>query len=322
MSKPKTGTSPSPELYTSTEVRNKLGISSSTLTSLVDKGVIQRLVPPGKKQGYYSKASVDEYAREQNLFLQAISAGSRGGLQARIATIEDEKAIFEMEVEVLGRTVPLETRLIWLHKNPEVDIVVAEDGIIYGHLSLLPLKEDILWKKIDGLIYGKDIEEEDVESYEPGKQYNLFVMAMAARQYSRDRYIYAGLLLREAERLLFELANRAILVKTIYATSRTRDGIYLANKLQMTRLDDHSERHRTAFVLDMAKSKSEWAVDYRKELIRLQLPHSMTEGILSGDDSFDDNGSAKPQTTTDDQKSENQEKPRAANTKGQPRTHS
>ena len=57
------------QLYTSAQVRELLDISPSTLTRLVDNGVIEKVTPPGKKQGYYTKKSVHDYLEQQNRFI-------------------------------------------------------------------------------------------------------------------------------------------------------------------------------------------------------------------------------------------------------------
>ena len=60
--------------YSSSEARAKLkGMSPSSFKVLTDKGVIRKIVPPGKSQGRYLKEDVDRYAEEMEQFEQAYS---------------------------------------------------------------------------------------------------------------------------------------------------------------------------------------------------------------------------------------------------------
>src|SRR2546428_2799428 len=217
------------QLYTSAETRAKLGISPSTLTTLVEKGVIEKVIPKGYTNGYYTKTSVDEYAMQQNLFVQTYSLKKENKLEIRKAVGEDQPGIFEMEKEVLGATLPLEKRVELYKKNPNIDFVAVKGDKVIGHLSLYPLPMPIIQRLLEGKMRGWDITADDLEAYEEGKQYQLFVMAIAVRKEEQQAgRIYAGLLIREAQKSIFELAWQRILIKAIYATSRTKDGIYLA----------------------------------------------------------------------------------------------
>jgi hypothetical protein len=273
------------KLYTSTQVRKLLGISGSTLSSLVEKAVIEKITPPGYKQGFYTRASVDEYRKQQELFTEAYKAKQDRRLTVRSAQRDDQDSILEMEKEVLGATVPLDRRLEWQIKNPNIDFIATLNDEVIGHMSLLPLKEKALLAMLKGEIRGWEIPAEEVEVYELGKQYNLFIMALAVKQLeNRPSSMYAALILREAQRFLFEIADKQILVKAIYAVSRTRDGIYMAERFEMEPIKMWSTPRRKCFVLDMGNSNAKWARLYREHVASLRLPQEITKGILSEDE--------------------------------------
>lgn len=270
------------KLYTSTQTRQLLGISPSTLTTLVEKGVIEKVTPIGYTNGFYTRTSVDEYLRQQNLFMQTYSLKQENKLEIRKAVGEDQPGIYEMEKEVLGATLPLERRVELYKKNPDIDFVAVKDSKVIGHLSLFPLPEQVIWQLLEGKLRGWDITADQLERYEAGKQYKLFVMAMAVdKNEMQAGRIYAGLLIREAQKVIFEMAWQKILVKQIYATSRTKDGIYLAGRLGMDTLTELSDSHRKAFVLNMGTNETHWGKEYRSYLATLNLPASLTSGILN-----------------------------------------
>src|SRR6266571_1517127 len=87
------------ELYTSQETRTLLNVSSSTLANLVEKGLIEKITFPGKKHGFYTRTSVDEYRRQQIAFKEtyvltsekvlARKTTQHQGIVFREATLED-----------------------------------------------------------------------------------------------------------------------------------------------------------------------------------------------------------------------------------------
>ncbi len=268
-------------VYTYSEVIRRLGISPSTLTGLVDKGIIQKVVPPGKKNGYYTKRSVDDYYSQQSLFLDTYIARQQDKLIVRKATEADQESIFEFEKSIYPDPAPLKERINWYHKNSHIDYVALIEEEVIGHLSLLPLEEG---KIIDYLTH-KDIDwfnANDIQTYEPGKQYTLYIMSAAVKQFE-DKHLsklYAGHLLQEGERNLFALAEEGKLIRRIYARSRTQTGIFLANRMQFEVLPDLSRGSRRTFVLDLGRSTSKWAEKYREHVRSLDLPKKTTQGII------------------------------------------
>ncbi len=270
------------KLYTSAQTRQLLGISPSTLTTLVEKGVIEKVIPIGYTNGLYTKASVDEYLRQQNLFMQTYSLKRENKLEIRKAVGEDQPGIYEMEKEVLGATLPLDKRAEFYKKNPDIDFVAVKDNKVIGHLSLFPLPENVILALLQGKMRGWDITADQLENYEAGKQYRLFVMAIAVDKNEQQAgRIYAGLLIREAQKAIFEMAWQKVLVRAIYATSRTKDGIYLAGRMGMDTIAELSDTHRKAFVLDTGTNETRWAQEYRDYLATLDLPARLTDGILN-----------------------------------------
>lgn len=58
---------PDPEnLYTSSQVRERLHIAPSTLTMLVERKVIGKVVFKGYKNGFYTKKSVESYLNHED----------------------------------------------------------------------------------------------------------------------------------------------------------------------------------------------------------------------------------------------------------------
>lgn len=61
------------EYYSAAKAKQILGgITDTDLSRLVKDGKIERIVPPGKKQGIYNKDHVDALANEQKEFYRRI----------------------------------------------------------------------------------------------------------------------------------------------------------------------------------------------------------------------------------------------------------
>ena len=273
--------SDSSTVYSYTQVIKMLGISPSTLTNLVDKGAIEKVVPPGKKNGYYTRKSVDGYQNQQNLFLDTYIERKTNKLEIRKAHRSDQEAIFNFEKTIYPDPAPLELRLEWFDKNPNIDFVAFLDGEVIGHLSLLPIPEatilTYLASKEVHWFTGKTI-----EAYEPNKQYTLYIMSAAVKQLEDQNWskYYAGHLLEEGIKCISAIAEEGKIIRRIYARSRTQSGIFIANRLQFDALAELSTTRRHTFVLDMATSPSKWARQYRELLRSLDLPKETTNGIL------------------------------------------
>lgn len=76
--------------------------------------------------------------------MQTYSLKKENKLEIRKAEGEDQPAIFELEKEVLGATIPLEKRVELYKKNPDIDFVAVKDGKVIAHLSLFPLPEHVI----------------------------------------------------------------------------------------------------------------------------------------------------------------------------------
>src|SRR5262249_33360771 len=96
LSMAKRGTPPE-GYYTASVTRRKLGnISDGMLRSYIQRGLVERIVPPGRKQGFYKRDGVDKLARE----IDDLS----GKTETRFlrATKDDIPECVELLIEVFG----------------------------------------------------------------------------------------------------------------------------------------------------------------------------------------------------------------------------
>jgi hypothetical protein len=113
--------------YCASEARQQLGINVGAFFYLIDTGKIKKLIPPGKKQGFYSKHQIERLARER---LKCLIDEGEAGTTFRKATADDIQEEHELTVLMLngsaGYDIP--TCEAWLHKNPETNFIVRDQG--------------------------------------------------------------------------------------------------------------------------------------------------------------------------------------------------
>ena len=181
----------SQQYYTAQEAREILGMTHSALSNQVAAGNLQRIIPPGKRQGVYLREEVDRLRAEMDSFFQHRNAFNVDPPIFVKATIEDMEEAVKLADAVFGgvNTIPAEKRIAWLMKNSDIDYLLKQEGETVGYLSLVPLKpktiEDLLLAKR----YAKDLAPDDILTYEPGKPVDIYAMAIGVLS-----FIFLGLI--------------------------------------------------------------------------------------------------------------------------------
>ena len=98
------------------------------------------------------------------------------------------------------------------------------------------------------------------------------------------------------------MAKHGILCRAMYATSHSRDGIYLAEQMEFAMIAEHSTARRKAFVLDMKTSHARWAREYRSHLTLLKLPSRLLKalGLAAGGNNTAERQDANSDASADD----------------------
>jgi hypothetical protein len=66
-----------------------------------------------------------------------------------------------------------------LHKNPDTDFIVRDEGKLAGFINMLPVKVETIKRFMHGEIRGWEIPADDVLPYTPGSTLECIVMGMA-----------------------------------------------------------------------------------------------------------------------------------------------
>lgn len=238
--------------YTASITRKKLGnISDGMLRSYIQKGLIERAVPPGRKQGFYKREDVEKLAREiESPWYGGTKGPHTHFRQATPADIEaiadiDERIFNAPEEEPEPRKVYLqwdkETYLRWMQRNPQIFFVLlnAADKVV-GFASLLPLKKSTLDRLVRDEIKWMDIPNEDIDLFELGKPLHLYVIALCVDPTYKGtiKERYGARIISNLFDFFLDLAKQGVEIDTITARNELNkpDGKRLMQKLGIPQL--------------------------------------------------------------------------------------
>jgi hypothetical protein len=216
------------EYYTAGEVKKKLGITDGQLYNYVRYGHLQRIMPPGRKQGVYRRDEVDKFALELNVFLSGSERAKR--LTFTNVTESDVPEFVRLTEEIFeGVHLDVEERIKWIKKNPEVLYQLCLDTQIIGCTVILPLKPDKIEQILRDEASADEIKADEIEVYKVGKPVYLYITGVGISPVlnKQDKRWYGAKLARNIGEAIINLGKRGIEIKTITARSETVDGIRL-----------------------------------------------------------------------------------------------
>ena len=255
--------------YSAKEAREILGMTHSALLNQVSAGNLQRIIPPGKRQGVYLREEVDRLRAEMDTFFLSRHALNVEPPIFAKATAEEMEEAVKLADTVFGgvNTISAETRTAWLKKNPDIDYLLKQEGEIVGYLSLVPMKpktvEDLLLAKR----YSKDLTPDDILTYEPGKPVDIYAMAIGVRPgvSQEQKREWGAALIKGGLDAIICLGKRGIIIRTIQAHSHTPDGIRLMRHVGFTETPAKIPGLRD-FMIDVPKSGIPYIMRYKAAL--------------------------------------------------------
>ncbi len=260
------------EYYTAQEAQKILNMTYSALRNQVITGNIRKVIPPGKRQAVYVKADVD--ALKQNM-----EAWGRTKKQPKTklphtkfvkATEEDMPAAVELAHEVFGglNTIPVEKRVAWLRKNPDIDYLLKQGDKVVGYLSLVPLCPETIDDLMSLRRFAKDLTADDILTYTPGKPVDIYGMAIGVKPgvSAAQKHEWGKVLIIGARSVILDLARKGIVIRSIVAHSFTPDGIKMMRHLGFTETIPKAPGLRD-FIIEVERSGIPFIEQYR-ELLR------------------------------------------------------
>jgi hypothetical protein len=215
-----------------------LNMTYSALRNQVNAGHIRSETPPGKRQAVYLKEDIDALKHDMEIWRAGKSRMKLPPTKFVKATVEDMLEAVELADEVFGgvNTLPVEKRLEWLNKNPDIDYLLKQDGRIVGYFSLVPLRPETIEDLLTLRRFAKDLTAEDILSYTPNIPVDLYGMAIGTKPgvSQNQKHEWGKILIIGARGVILDLAKRGINIRSINAHSHTLDGIKMMRHLGFT----------------------------------------------------------------------------------------
>lgn len=266
------------DYYTAQQAREILGMTYSALQNQVNIGNLHPITPPGRRQKVYPKKEVDDLKAEMEVWY--VSRHQTKALSAKFvhATLEDMPEAVALSAAVFGgrNIVPLEKRIEWLQKNPDIDYVLKDEDQLVGYFSLVPLRLETINSLLKQYRYAKDLTADDILTYSPGNPVDLYAMAVGVRPGASInlKREWGKLLLLGARQAIIGLGEKGIVIRTLQAHSSMPDGIRLMRHAGFTEVESGIPGMHN-FIIDIEPSGIPFVVDYKKKLSEWQQQHDL-----------------------------------------------
>jgi hypothetical protein len=244
---------------TAAETKKLLGITDGMFYNFIDNGALKRMIPPGRKQGFYLKSQVEKLARDLQIF---VSIREEDKSSFRKAEKTDMPACAEMfmtsnpRAQQQGLTASetiLKTRLSWLDKNPDLFYVIEHDGEIVGFTSIIPLKLEKIKEILSSTDLAMNITPDEIEEFKPGKPLYIYIGTMRTKpDISRlQKRLYGVRLIGGLISTILDMLENGVNIQAFYAESESVDGIRILKHMKFTEIPSVTDYKN--YVLEMDK---------------------------------------------------------------------
>lgn len=244
-----------------------LEVSNTMFYEYVSKGWI-RTRPRGKKYSVYNLADIEALRGKRTPLHHPHHPP---GIFVNAAP-EDVDESSQLVYELFGTYPNVSRRTGWVMRNPDVCSLVKAAGKIQGVSFELPLSmekiETILDSKITPNIYP-----EEVQVYEPGQHYTMYIMGLGVRPSAsrRDRRLWAARLISGIMHKIVDLGKRGVIIDSIWSRSDTREGIRTLKGIGFTEVEPRAGYR--VFKIDVPMSGIPIILDYKSALRGWQQEH-------------------------------------------------
>jgi hypothetical protein len=262
--------------YTAQQAQQILGMTYSALRNQVNAGNLQSIVPPGKRQAVYLREEVDQLKKDMDAWLTSRQQTKAVPTEYARATMEDMPEAVALADEIFGShlTIPLERRIAWLKKNPDIDYLLKQEGQVVGYVSVVPLQPETIAELLSQRRFAKDLTADDILPFTPDTPVDLYGMAIGVRPgvSLNQKRIWGAALILGIRSTLQSLGQRGIIIHHIQAHSSKPDGIRFMRHLGFTETVSILPGMHN-FTIDVEQSGLPIIKEYKEALKKWQADH-------------------------------------------------
>lgn len=199
-----------------------------------------------------------------------------------ISSDEDIRSTLRINASLFGSSKKftedqlVETRRLWVQKNPDVYRVLEVDGEVVGFIFAMPLPSSTINRLISGEIKVGDVPLEELQIYKPGGEtFNVYLQTLGIHKMYQGmtkrtlgRYLISGML-----SLINDFGKRGIKIGSMYTRSDEIDGINLSLALGFEKIPPPPGVEKFVFRLDFSRSDLPFLYEYRRGLAKYQRAH-------------------------------------------------
>ena len=260
-------------LYSRAETMVKLGADREMLETYIRNHRLERVIPPGRKQGSFRSEQVNALAQELHAF---IAVAARPQITFSPARPEDMDEAAKLINALFDHWPNVERWKEYLRHNPEIGYLLRVDDQIMGCAFIFPLSLDRITEIFSyEETQAPSIQPDDIESFEPGgKPVSLYIRAVGVMPHTpkTDRRLWGARLLARMLTVFVRFGERGIVIKSIHARSRTPEGIRILRHMGFTQVPSTTTSH--AFLIDVEASGLPMVEEYRAALAKWQREHA------------------------------------------------
>jgi hypothetical protein len=162
----------------------------------------------------------------------------------------------------------VDQRRPWITKNPDTYRVLEIDGRVIGYVFILPLPQPVLQRLLEGTTLVGDISVDDLQTYQAGEEYNLFLHTLGIHKSIQDTakrwagfYLLAGMY-----KLFTDLGRRGIRISNLYTRSNEFDGVNWAAAFGLDEITVPGVENKLVMRLDFSDPTKTSLQAYREAL--------------------------------------------------------
>jgi hypothetical protein len=254
--------------YTAGETKEILGIDNNMLYKYVRNNTLEKIFPPGSKQGVYQKSQVNQLAQELEIFISTRDEYKTG---FRKAEKDDIQKCMEIGTTSHHRAqqqgiTSLEARLSWLDKNPDLYYVIEQDREIVGYTSIIPLKPEKIKEILDSKNLTMDIKPEEIDEFKSGKPLHIYIATMRTKPNisKTQKRLYGVKLVSGLISTIVDMLESGIDIQTLYGDSETVDGIRMLKHMGFMEIPSITESKN--YILELDKEYGKSAIEKYKRI--------------------------------------------------------
>ena len=242
------------------------------------------------KEDWQPSPIVDKYKRDKHMVMvmsrrEAFKIAptthfSRASYDDLPATLDVDETLFGPYDMPIDEIVAL--RKTWLDAEPESFYVLKKEGKVVGYHSMLALPQH----KIEAILREeqrpKDIRSDEIRRFDSEQELDVYIIVTGIRRSldgraieGREKGAYASSLIRGITRQFQELGERGVSIRSIYARSRTPDGIKFIEDLGFEELSYSPIHGKRLFKLSVSTAEGGFIQSYKKALEKYQATHSI-----------------------------------------------